>query len=427
MDVKMMRIGKRILIVMLISLLTFSTLSIFWRAHAQPVASLTGTIYDGGVDTDGDGAFDCLEVSVEVDVTDPWDYKVEVLELQDSTSSYISVSGHKSEYLDAGIQVVNVLLYGPTIYVSGLNPVNVSEIALYSVEYVPLEEPAYTLLDSVYDVPLSQEYLYTEFDSPFADIEAIFVVYPDGRVVMEGALDYTDMEPPYTEPPMYGVASVEKSGILTLVSADFTLIVPPEEASQFPFNSSAFTLLSEYSDDLLTTTISGNTILPPSITSEFPFNITDFTVMGEYAGGMVDGNITVYLLPGFPLGDMEMDFYGNSTYVYLSGSSTVIFGYYPDFGEINATVLDYMLQELNSTIPGHGPDSLYNMTNGFFECTRLDTTTTLYDSSATVDFEAECQGDLIQTFVNMTGQPTAMYEVLNATWSSVESGSFVLA
>ncbi|MDH5783934.1 MAG: hypothetical protein OEZ35_09810, partial [Candidatus Bathyarchaeota archaeon] len=366
-------------------------------------------------------------MSVEVDVTDSGDYEVEVLGLRDSTFSDISVSGHKSEYLEAGVQVVNVLLYGPTIYVSGLNPVNVSEIALYSVEYVPPFEYVPHWLESVYDVPLSQEYVYTEFDSPSTDIEAIFVVYPDGRVVMEGALDYTDMVPPYTEPPMYGVASVEKSGILTLVSANFTLIVPPEEASQYPFNSSAFTLLSEYSGDLLTTTISGNTILPPSIASEFPFNVTDFTVMGEYAGGMVDGNITVYLLPGFPLGDMEMDFHGNSTYVYLSGSSTVIFGYYPDFGEFNATVLDELLQDLNSTIPGHGPDSLYNMTNELFECTRLNTTTTLYDNSATVDFEAEFQGDLIQTFVNMTGQPAAMYEVLNATWSSVESGSFVLA
>jgi len=427
-----MRIGKKIIPVAITSLLIFSTLSIFsvqlFQVGAQiPVANLTGTIYDGGVDTDGDGSFDHLEVGVEINVTDSGDYKVEIWNLLDSGHDYISVSGHKSEYLDAGVQVVNILLYGPTIYVSGLNPVNVSWIALYSVEFVPPFEYMVHWLDSVYDVPLSQEYLYTEFDSPFTDIEAIFVVYPDGRVVMEGTLDYTDMEPPYTEPPMYGVASVEKSGILTLVSANFTLIVPPEEASQFPFNSSAFTLLSEYSGDLLTTTISGNTILPPSIASEFPFNVTDFTVMGEYAGGMVDGNITVYLLPGFPLGDIEMDFHGNSTYVYLSGSSTVIFGYYPDFGELNATVLDDLLQELKSTIPGQGPDSLYNMTDGLFECTRLDTTTTLYDNSATVDFEAEFQGDLIQTFVNMTGQPASMYEVLNATWSSVESGGFVLA
>jgi len=67
------------------------------------------------------------------------------------------------------------------------------------------------------------------------------------------------------------------------------------------------------------------------------------------------------------------------------------------------------------------------MTSGLLECTRLNTTTTTYNNiSATVDFEAEFQGDIIQTLVNMTGQPAPMYEVLNTTWSSVESGSFVL-
>jgi len=430
--VKIMRIGKKILTVTIVSLLIFSTLSIFWvqlfQVSAQPVASLTGTIVDdGGVDTDGDGAFDYLEVSVEVNVTDAGDYKVEILGLLDSNSSYIGVSGYKSEYLDAGIQVVNVSLYGPTIYVSGLNPVNVSEIRLYSVEYVPPFEYIDNWLDSVFDVPLSTEYLYTDFDSPFKDIEAIFVVYPDGRVVMGGTLNYTHMDPSNTEPPMYGVASIKKSDTVTLISANFTLIVPPEEASQFPFNSSAFTLLSEYSGGLLTTTISGSTILPPSIASEFPFNTTDFTVVGEYAGNMVDGNVTVDILPGFPLEDIEIDFQGNNTYVYVNGSSTVIYGTYPDFGELNATSLGGLLQQLNSTIPGQGPGSLYNMTEELFECTRLNTTTTSYNGiGATVDFEAEFQGDFIQALVNMTGQPAPMYEVLNATWSSVESGSFLL-
>ncbi len=430
-----MKIGKKMLIFMVMSLLIFSTLSISWRAHAQGMASLTGTISDGGVDTDIDGTFDYLEVGVEVNVTDPGDYEVEIRGLLDSSYNYINVSGRKSEYLDAGVQVVNVWLYGPTIYFSGLNPVNVTEIELYSVEYVPFGEAPRERLGSVYDVPLSREYLYTEFDSPFTDIEAIFVVYPDGRVVMGGALNYTHMEPPNTGPSMYGVAGIKKSGTLTLISANFSLIVPPEEASQFPFNSSAFTLLSEYSGGLLSTEINGSTTFPSDMASEFPLNITgDFTVMGEYADNMVDGNITVDILPGFPLDDIEIDFQGNNTYVYLNGSTTVIYGNYTDFDgtlNINATSLNELLQELNSTIPGQGPDSLYNMTDGLFECTRLNTTTTPYNAiGATVDFEAEFQGDLIQTLVylaeNSTDPSHPLYKVLNATWSSVESGSFVL-
>ncbi|MDH5623288.1 MAG: hypothetical protein OEY39_02335, partial [Candidatus Bathyarchaeota archaeon] len=261
------------------------------------------------------------------------------------------------EYLGAGIQVINVSLYGSTIYDSGLNPVNVSEIALYSVEYVPFGEASREWLGSVYDVPLSRAYSYTEFDSPFADVEAIFVVYPDGRVVMGGALNYTHMEPPNTELSVYGVAEIKKSGILTLLSANFSFIISSEEASQFPFNSSAFTLLSEYSSDLLTATVSGSTILPPSVASEFPFNITDFTVIGEYAGDIVEGNITVDIWNGFPLDDIIIDFQGNNTYVHLNGSTTVVFGDYPDFGELNATVLEQLLLNLTNTIGGQGPGS----------------------------------------------------------------------
>nr|NIR88017.1 hypothetical protein [Candidatus Bathyarchaeota archaeon] len=239
------------------------------------------------------------------------------------------------------------------------------------------------------------------------------------------------MEPPYTEPPMYGVAEIKKSDTLTLISANFTLIIPLEEASQFPFNSSAFTLLSEYSGDLLTTTISGSTIFPPSIASLFPLNATDFTVMGDYTGDMVTGNVTVDILPGFPLDDIVIDFQGNNTYVYVEDSLKVIYGTYPDFGEINATVLDGLLQQLNNTIPGKGPDSLYNMTNGLFECMMLNITSTPYNAiGATIDFEAEFQGDLIQTLVylveNSTDPSHPLYNVLNATWSSAESGSFVL-
>ena len=436
---KIMRIDKRILTVMVMSLLTFSTSSIFWgqlfQVSAQPVkyASLTGTIYDWGVDTDGDGNFDFLEVGVEVNVTDSGDYQIQIRDLLDSDSNYIGISGNKSKYLDAGIQTVNVSLYGPTIYVSGLNPLNVSEITLSSVEYVPPFEYVYHWLDSVYDVPLSTEYLYTQFDSPFTDIEAVFVVYPNGRVVMGGALNCTHMEPPNLGPSMYGVAGIKKNDtVTTLVSANFTLMVPPEEASQFPFNSSAFTLLSGYSDGLLTTTINGSTIFPPSIASEFPFNATDFTVMGEYAGDMVDGNITVDILPGFPLEDIQIDFQGNKTYVYLNGSTTVIFGDYPDFGEFNETALDGLLQNLTDTIGGVGPDSLYNMTNGLLEFTMLNNVTTLHNSSnATVVFEAKVEGDLIQTLVylaeNSTDPSHPLYKVLNATLPSFETASFQLA
>jgi len=255
--------------------------------------------------------------------------------------------------------------------------------------------------------------------------EVVFVVYPDGRVVIRGALNET-MEA-YTGPWMSGFASINGNETSTVISADFTFIVPPEGQSQYPFNASDFTLFSEYSGGLLNTELSGSTTFPSGMASEFPLNITgDFVVIGEYLGNMANGNITVDILPGFPLDDIEIDFQGNNTYVHFNGSTTVIFGNYPDFGEINATVLEELLQNLTSTIGGTGPDSLYNMTNGLLEFTMLNNMTTVHNGNATVDFEAKVEGDLIQALVNMTGQPDYLYQLLNATWSSVENASLVL-
>ncbi|UCH01725.1 MAG: fibronectin type III domain-containing protein [Candidatus Bathyarchaeota archaeon] len=394
-----------------------------------PPAVLTGAIVnDMGMDVDGDGAFDILEVGVEINVTESGAYAVRADGLFDSDYNYIPVFDYKSTYLDVGIHVVNMSLYGPTIYVSGLNPMNVTDISLHSVEYSPLGEAMTTGLDSIFGTPLSREYLYTEFDLPFKNMEALITVYPDGQVVMGGALNYTDMEPLFAGPSIYGVVDINKNDASTLVSANFSVRAQPEDyVSLFPYNSSSFTWHSEYSGDLLSTTLTGHTILPPSMASEFPFNVTDLTVTGDYIDNLVSGSITVDILSGFPLEDIEIDFQGNNTYIHLTDSITVIFGDYPDIGEINAMVLDALLLQFNTTIPGTGEDSLYAMTNGLLECTRLDTTTTPYNAiGAMVDFEAEIQGDLIQTLISMTGQPPLMYDVLNATLSSIESGSFTL-
>jgi len=63
-----MKISKGLCSIVIIFLLTVSIFSISSHVYSQP-ASLTGTISDGGVDTDADGTYDYLEVGVEVDVT----------------------------------------------------------------------------------------------------------------------------------------------------------------------------------------------------------------------------------------------------------------------------------------------------------------------------------------------------------------------
>ena len=389
-----------------------------------PSAFLTGNVTDGGVDIDGNGAFNYLEVGVEVNVSEAGQYAVQIWGLRDSNFSYLSVWGDTSGYFDVGVQVIDVSLYGPTIYSSGLDPVEISEIALYSVEGIPPIQMR-QWLDSVYDVPLSREYLHTEFDSPFRDIEARFVVYPDGRVVMGGSLNHTHMEA-LNPISMHGVATLEERDGATDVSTSFTLIIPPEEASQFPFNSSDLTLLSEYSNGLLTTTVDGSTILPPSIASQLPFNITDFTVMGDYKGDLVEGNVTADMWNGFPLDDIIVDFKGNNTHVEANGSTIVIFGDYPGFGELNATILDHLLAELTNTLGGQGPESLYNMTDGLLEFTMLFNVTTPHNGNASVDFAAKIEGDLILALVYLTGEPADIYDLLNATWFSVGNASFLM-
>jgi hypothetical protein len=130
-----------------------------------PPASLTGTIYDGGVDTDGDGTYDHLEIGVEVEVTEAGNYLVDASQLRDTSYNYVNVRDSESSYLDIGTRIVALTLNGPTIHASGINPSFVAQINLWD-EYL-------NTLDVAHDVPLSTEYSYAEFDVPGAYLTGI--------------------------------------------------------------------------------------------------------------------------------------------------------------------------------------------------------------------------------------------------------------
>jgi len=160
---------KRILPKMMISLLIISTL-LFFLVQVSPVsaqdeaASLTGIIYDEGVDTDGDGAFDYLNLGVEVNVTTAGTYRVEAGGLYNPTTyNSVSVLTNNSAYLDAGIHVVYLHLNGTDIYASGVNPTSLAGIKLY--------DESDAELDVVYDLSLSKQYSYAEFQRPIIEIE----------------------------------------------------------------------------------------------------------------------------------------------------------------------------------------------------------------------------------------------------------------
>jgi hypothetical protein len=390
-----------------------------------PPAYLTGTISDKGVDTDGDGKFDYLEVGVEVGVTEEGSYEVYVQGLKDSGSGYISVYDYNTSHLNVGAQFVYLNLHGPTIYSSGINPVKVSGIYLYEVQYF-----YYGWLGSRYDLPLSHQYFYDDFNPPFADAEAKFTVYPDGRVVMSGALNYTHL--PYPNTVGFDIladASFIRTDGSTEMSANFAFIVQPQIADMFPYDGSSFHLFGTYSGGMANIDMDDFVTFPEDITSQFPLNLSDFTVIADYSKNEITGNITAPLISGVPIATLSVDFHGNLTDLYLSDDLEIVYGNF--FGvEVNETVVENLLMQINSTIPGTGPGSLYEATDGILECTYLNTTMIKRVGGATITFAAHIHGDFVGAFEYfMTGGygNPGLYWFANALVSSVETGHFELA
>jgi hypothetical protein len=152
--------GKKTIITILLILLCIATVSSFFRTQLlgkeadEPGAVLTGVIYDQGVDTDGDGAYNYSEIGVEVEVTVAGYYNFQAFGLS-SDLGYIDVWANPSIFLVIGVQVAYLGFEGVTIYTSGLNPANVSSITLFDENYVMLGE--------LHEIPLSRTYSYSEF------------------------------------------------------------------------------------------------------------------------------------------------------------------------------------------------------------------------------------------------------------------------
>ncbi|MDH5374672.1 MAG: hypothetical protein OEW95_02530, partial [Candidatus Bathyarchaeota archaeon] len=246
-------------------------------------ANLTGNISDAGVDADGNEKFDYLMISVEVGVSVAGEYVVNVY------FRYAGISEMKREYLTIGTHMVDIYVYGPAIYESGLNLNEVSYTALQSVRYEDFMLHTETL-DDIYDVPLSRQYNYREFDAPFGDVEAMFTVYPNGSVALSGALGYTHMVPFNPGPEVQGIASITRNGDVTVASANCTFVVPPDAASGFqvdlPVNTTEVSYQEQYSGTQSSSDLSVNMTLPPWLVAGYPFNTTDFSMLVTYSEGI---------------------------------------------------------------------------------------------------------------------------------------------
>jgi len=120
-------------------------------------AQLTGNIFDSGRDTNGDGKFEYLEVSVEINVTVGGSYWLSADNLIDQNGSVMFMQGSVASNLEPGARLINMSYYGPRICANHFNPKNISEIALYG--------NGYWYLGSIFNVPLSRIYSYPEFAS----------------------------------------------------------------------------------------------------------------------------------------------------------------------------------------------------------------------------------------------------------------------
>jgi signal peptidase I len=429
-------------------------------------AALTGVILDRGVDTDADGLFDYLEVGVQVKVMDAGNYMIQVSGLLGNDSdygnstylTYINVWDSKTTYLSPGVQIVNLYLYGPQIYVSKRNPTQAASIYLYLQE----RSDYYTYYESQSNIPLSREYSYIEFDGPLVDAETKFVVYPDGRVALEGTLKYTHMVPKNTGPTAQGSFSLTS----THASADLSVGFPSQLASQFPYNSTNIDLLARYSNDLLNLGMNSTMVLPPFAASQYPFNTTDGSVIVTYSGGILnvnvegdstipelasqqlpfnatdisvvgtcssnilDGTITFSVLDEFAFDDANVDFKGNQTDLALNGTVQVLFNVpLGNFIIRDENDLIQLTDQLKSSLVGE-KGIVWNATGGLLNVTNLNIAYELTDGvapGASITFEMEAHGDFLQALAYVLSggrNQTLLYPALNEAYQSVQTGSF---
>lgn len=469
-------------------------------AHAY----LTGKIYDEGVDSDQSGRYDYLQVGVEIQVQDSGYYDVGVQALSDiNGSSYYEYfySSRKTVYLEVGTRVVNFSFYGPTMAYYQFSPRNVTQITL-SESYQPapiiidesqrpaaLQLPRPTWVQTLTKIPLSRQYLYTEFDTQFIDMQAKFIVYPNGSIALGGTLNQTHTTYPNTGPQIEQSVAFGKSDGLTTVSTNGKMTFPPETsyripipwgpgymdsqasewpfnstvvsfaskysggilnaglnasmilpsagASMYPFNASDFSFNAAYSGGILNGVLDAQTTLPSEIASTFPFNVTDVQLVADYSGGPLKGNVTFSIISGFPLGSLTLNFEANRTDITADGSVDVLYISYPSYPnpiEINETVVDQLIGNITS-LEGTGPNSLYNMTRGTIEFLNTSTITkTPFADHAIVTFDVKFHGDIVKLLANLiTGSnpPDNMnrelYDLIDSAITSVQSGSITLS
>ncbi|MFH0749263.1 MAG: hypothetical protein V1915_05055 [Candidatus Bathyarchaeota archaeon] len=261
--------------------------------------------------------------------------------------------------------------------------------------------------------------------SPVREMHLTFNVDPEGWIVAEGSL--RDPSSNTASSPVnftvLGSLITEKNRL----SANFTVLIPEENATTFPFNSTVMSFLVKNAGKVLnlgfnsTLTLPSKQVLSQYLSPgdsglevfEYLLNSTDYTLDAEYmngdvnlkielvmvanmsdilaltnmsvgfgapvivnldlSGGVYNGTVKFILLPGLPIEDVTIDVKGDPTGLCLNGSIRVIYGTYPSIGTLNRSVVDHLstaLTRLNGSVDVEG--SMLNITNGMIGCPIID-------------------------------------------------------
>ncbi len=174
----------------------------------ESLVHFTGTMFDEGVDSDGNSEYDYLEFRVEVNVTEAGDYMVTLQNLLNNYSDHISAYAVSTlTYYVVGVHLVNLTVYGPAIYSAHLDPVYVGRMDIYNSGTFSFA------VDTVVDVPLTTTYKYTDFEShaAFTGTHSDMGVDTDGN----GLYDYLAMgfDVNVTKAGTYGICTDSFTGI----------------------------------------------------------------------------------------------------------------------------------------------------------------------------------------------------------------------
>jgi hypothetical protein len=165
------------------------------------LAYFTGKVFDVAVDSDGNSKYDYLELRVEVNVTEAGYYSVIVQNLLGNLSGTVNAYATKFAYFDVGVQLANLTIYGPAIYMAHVDPAYIERMDMFN------SGPSSFAVDTLTNVPLPTLYKYSDFEShaSFIGTHSDLAVDTDG----DGLFDYlaVGIDVNVTKAGTYGIQS----------------------------------------------------------------------------------------------------------------------------------------------------------------------------------------------------------------------------